>query len=110
MMLSFTATFLLVDLLLAGLVRCTLTSLRYHAKRAGVSLESAGEAEGVVSRRESDGRYAFTEIAVAIEVTVEPVPTDVRELLANAERDCFVGASLTTHPVTLWTVNGEEVR
>ena len=96
-------------LVLAGLVRCTLTSLAYHAQLAGLELESSGEAEGVVSRRESDGRYAFTEIAVAIDVTVDPVPENVRELLANAERDCFVGASLTAKPRYRWTVNGEEI-
>lgn len=97
-------------LVLAGLVRCTLTSLQYHARRGGLELVTSGEAEGVVARRESDGRFAFVEIAVAIDVTVDPVPTEIRELLAKAERDCFVGASLITHPVTLWTVNGEEVR
>lgn len=97
-------------LVLAGLVRCTLTSLRHHARRAGLELESSGEAEGVVARRESDGRFAFVEIAVAIDITVVRVPADVRELLSKAERDCFVGASLVTHPVTLWTVNGEEIR
>ena len=97
-------------LVLAGLVRCTLTSLQYHARRDDLELVTSGEAEGIVARRESDGRFAFVEIAVAIDVTVEPVPTEIRELLAKAERDCFVGASLTTHPVTLWTVNGEEVR
>ena len=31
------------------------------------------------------------------------------ELLAKAERDCFVGASLTTAPTYHWTVNGEEI-
>jgi hypothetical protein len=34
----------------------------------------------------------------------------VRELLARAERDCFVGASLTVKPRYSWTVNGEELR
>lgn len=97
-------------LVLAGLVRCTLTSLRYHARRAGLELATSGEAEGVVARRESDGRFAFVEIAVAIDVIAEPVPAEIRELFSKAERDCFVGASLTAHPVTLWTVNGEEVR
>ena len=97
-------------LVLAGLVRCTLTSLQFHARRAGLELLTSGEAEGVVARRESDGRFAFAEIAVAIDVTVDPTPAEIRDLLAKAERDCFVGASLTVHPVTLWTVNGEEVR
>lgn len=97
-------------LLLAGLVRCSLTSLEYHAGRAEVALSVAGaSATGTVTRREEDGRFAFVEIAVEADVALEPAPNDVRELLAKAERDCFVGASLTVTPSYRWLVNGEEV-
>ena len=34
---------------------------------------------------------------------------ELGELLAAAERDCFVGASLTSPPRYRWTVNGEDV-
>jgi uncharacterized OsmC-like protein len=97
-------------LVLAGLARCTLTSLRHHAQRAGLELTSSAEATGTVTKRSSDDRYAFVEIAVELDVRLEPPPENVRELLARAERDCFVGASLTVEPDYRWLVNGEEVR
>lgn len=96
-------------LVLAGLARCTLTSLDYHARR--VEIESAGSAaaNGEVTQRTTDGRYAFVRIKVELDVTLDPAPANVRELLSKAERDCFVGASLTAKPRYRWTVNGEEV-
>jgi organic hydroperoxide reductase OsmC/OhrA len=97
-------------LLLAGLARCTLTSLRYHARREGVGATGAADARGTVKQREEDGRYAFVELDVELEVSFEPPPQNVRELLANAERDCFVGASLTAAPRYSWIVDGEEIR
>jgi uncharacterized OsmC-like protein len=92
-------------LVLAGLVRCTIESLRYHARRAGIDFLAAGSASGTVTKRESDGRYAFVEIDVRLEVELDPAPSgDEREaLLAKAERDCFVGASLTVSPRYAWT-------
>ena len=97
-------------LVLLGLVRCSLTSLRYHAKAAGIEVEASGDASAVVTRRAEDGRYAFVEVGVRAEVKLSPPPRSPRELLALAERDCFVGASLTAAPAYSWTVNGEEVR
>ena len=96
-------------LVLAGLARCTLTSLRYHADRSNVSVGGSADAKGTVTQRDTDGRYAFVRIAVTLDVTLEPTPANVRELLSKAERDCFVGASLTAKPRYRWTVNGEEV-
>jgi uncharacterized OsmC-like protein len=96
-------------LLLAGLVRCSLDSLRHHTKRAGVKLAaSAGDASALVTRRESDGRYAVVETTaeLSVELAPEPAPDALAELLAKAERDCFVGASLTAKPSYRWTVNG----
>ena len=49
-------------LVLAGLVRCTLASLDYAARRAGVNVVSSGRAHGVVTKREDDGLYALVEI------------------------------------------------
>jgi organic hydroperoxide reductase OsmC/OhrA len=93
-------------LLLAALARCTLTSLRYHCVRAGVALTSSATADGTVTRRETDGRFAFVRIELAAEVTFEPKPDEaaVAELLAKAERDCFVGSSLTARPTYAWRV------
>jgi uncharacterized OsmC-like protein len=97
-------------LVLAGLARCTLTSLRYHAQRDGISVEGGADASGEVTKRESDERYAFVQIRVDLDVTLDPVPSSPRELAAKAERDCFVGASLTAKPTYHWTVNGEDMR
>jgi uncharacterized OsmC-like protein len=96
-------------LVLAGLARCTLTSLDYHARRIGVESGGAAEARGEVTQRTTDGRYAFVRVKVDLDVTLDPRPDNVRELLSKAERDCFVGASLTARPRYRWTVNGEEV-
>jgi len=96
-------------LVLAGLARCTLTSLDYHASRIGVESGGAAEARGEVTQRTTDGRYAFVRVKVDLDVTLDPRPDNVRELLSKAERDCFVGASLTARPRYRWTVNGEEV-
>jgi organic hydroperoxide reductase OsmC/OhrA len=93
-------------LVLAGLARCTLTSLRYHCVRAGVTLTARASVRGTVTRRESDGRFAFVETAFDGEVAFEPKPDEatVADLLAKAERDCFVGASLTAPPSYEWNV------
>jgi organic hydroperoxide reductase OsmC/OhrA len=96
-------------LLLAGLARCLLTSLEFHARRRDLSVAGTAAARGTVTRRESDGRFAFVEIDAELDVTLEPAPQDVRELLARAEHDCFVSASLTVTPSYGWTVNGEQV-
>jgi uncharacterized OsmC-like protein len=96
-------------LVLAGLARCTLTSLRYHARRIDVAADGRADATGTVTQRDTDGRYAFVRIKVELDVSLEPAPANVRELLSKAERDCFVGASLTARPRYRWTVNGEEV-
>ena len=91
-------------LVLAGLARCTLTSLRYHAGRGGIEATGGADASGEVTQRDTDGRYAFVRIKVDVDVTLEPKPPSVRELLAKAERDCFVGASLTAKPSYTWRV------
>jgi organic hydroperoxide reductase OsmC/OhrA len=98
-------------LVLAAVARCTLSSLRYHARRAGLALTGEGRAEGVVSRREEDGRYALTEVRCELRVDLDPSPgeADLAELLLKAERDCFVGASLRTAPRYRWEVNGRAV-
>jgi organic hydroperoxide reductase OsmC/OhrA len=99
-------------LVLAGLMRCTLKSLGFHAKRANVAIRGSAGAEGVVSKREDDDRYAFIEIEVGLDVELDPLPEgdELVELLGLAERDCFVGASLRATPRYEWRVNGEVIR
>ena len=100
------------DFVLAGLARCTLKSLSFHAERAEVSVQGSAAVEGVVTKREEDGLYALTEVECGLDVQLEPLPEgeDLRELLGLAERDCFVGASLAVKPRYEWRVNGELVR
>jgi organic hydroperoxide reductase OsmC/OhrA len=98
-------------LLLASLTRCTLTSLEYHARREQVTFTSTADAGATVTRREEDGRFAVVAIAVAFDVSFEP-PLEraaAQTLLEKAERDCFVGASLTAAPTYTWNVDGEEL-
>ena len=99
-------------LVLAGLCRCILTSFRYHARRAGLEPVASASAHGVVTRRKEDGRFAFVEIQIDLDVVLEAPPSadDLRELIMKGERDCFVGASLTAKPDYHWTVNGEELQ
>jgi uncharacterized OsmC-like protein len=97
-------------LVLAGLVRCTLQSLRFHAGPLGIDFLASASASGRVTRR-PDGRYAFVEIEARLELELEPVPPgdELAALLARAERDCFVGASLEPSPRYRWLVNGSPV-
>jgi organic hydroperoxide reductase OsmC/OhrA len=92
-------------LLLAALVRCSIDSLGYHARRAGHELTASGEAQGTVTKAGDDDRYRFVEIAVRIAAQLRPRSTEVDDLVAKAERDCFVGASLQLKPEYEWHVS-----
>ena len=98
-------------LVLAGLVRCTLQSLRFHAGPAGIDFTASASASGLVTRRAEDDRYAFVHFDVELDLELEPEPPgdELAALLAKAERDCFVGASLEPSPRYRWRVNGREV-
>jgi len=99
-------------LLLAALVRCSLKSLGFHAGRKGVEVRSAsGSSRTLVAQREADDRYALveTEAELAVELVPEPEPDTLSALLALAERDCFVGSSLTAEPSYRWVVNGRSI-
>jgi uncharacterized OsmC-like protein len=92
-------------LLLAALVRCSLTSLRFHARRLDVEVADAkGSARAMVTRRDADNRFAIVECDVDLTVRLSPQPGDdeAAKLLADAEQDCFVGASLTVKPTYAW--------
>jgi|SRR5579872_2518751 len=89
-------------LLLAALLRCSIDSLAYHARRVGSTTAASGSATGRITRRESDGRYAFIEIECRIDATLDPPATEPAELSAKAERDCFIGASLAIKPRYQW--------
>jgi uncharacterized OsmC-like protein len=100
-------------LLLAALLRCSVKSLRHHAERTGIEVRSAsGSSRTLVTKRETDDRYALVEthVELAVEVARDPEPSALADLLALAERDCFVGSSLTAKPSYEWIVNGHAVR
>ena len=95
-------------LLLAALARCTVASLVYHAHKRGLDAAADASARGLVTKREDDGRYAFVEIDCAVNVDLDPISGNAAgELLALAERDCFIAASLTVRPRYEWRLNGE---
>jgi len=99
-------------LLLAALVRCSVKSLRYHAEFKGVDVRSAsGSSRTLVKKREMDEPYALveTEVELTVELAPEQEPKVLAELLALAERDCFIGSSLTAKPSYRWVVNGRTV-
>jgi organic hydroperoxide reductase OsmC/OhrA len=98
-------------LVLAGLVRCSLASMEHTARQAGFHSEGAGSAHAVVTRRDDDGLYAFADIQATLEVNLAPAPKAgaLVELVAEAERGCFVSNSLASKPTHRWIVNGQEV-
>ena len=99
-------------LALAGLARCTLASLAYHAHRAGMNVTaSSASASGKVTKRETDGRYAFVELDCSLDVELSPDPDRETQqaVLSKAERDCFVGASFTAPVHYSWRVNGRDL-
>jgi hypothetical protein len=70
-------------LVLAAVARCTLSSLRYHAKPAGITVAGEARAEGLIARRDEDGRFALVEVRCELDVDLEPPPVEgvLRELL-----------------------------
>ncbi len=98
-------------LVLLGLAQCSVASLRHHARRASVDFLAAAAATGAVARRD-DGLWGFVEIECRVDLEIDPLPPDeqLSDLLARAERGCFIGASLIPKPSYQWTVNGEEAR
>jgi organic hydroperoxide reductase OsmC/OhrA len=92
-------------LLLAALVRCSIDSFAYHARRAGHTVTGTGSAHGTVTKTGDDGRYRFVAIEARLDIQLTPRSTDPESLIAKAERDCFVGASLTVKPEYEWHVS-----
>lgn len=92
-------------LLLAALVRCSIDSFAYHARRAGHEAAASGSAQGTITKSGDDGRYRFVEIDVRLDVQLTPRTNEPDDLISKAERDCFVGASLTVKPGYTWNVS-----
>ena len=64
-----------------------------------------------MTRRETDERYALVETEVELAVEIDPSPSRPRSPSSStlAERDCFVGSSLTAKPSYRWIVNGRTI-
>jgi organic hydroperoxide reductase OsmC/OhrA len=92
-------------LLLAALIRCSIDSLIYHAHRAGHEVAAQGQAQGTITRPGPEERYAFVSIDVRIAAQLTPRANEVNDLVELAERDCFVGASLTVKPTYDWQLS-----
>jgi organic hydroperoxide reductase OsmC/OhrA len=92
-------------LLLAALVRCSMDSFAYHARRAGHEVTAAGSAQGTIKKSGDDNRYRFVSISLRIDAQLQPRTNEPDDLIAKAERDCFVGASLTVKPEYEWHVS-----
>jgi organic hydroperoxide reductase OsmC/OhrA len=98
-------------LLLAGLARCSISSLQHFAKQRELALKASAYAAGTVTLRADEDRYGFTDIQCRIDVEHEGELPDaeLRPLLESAEWGCFVGASLDPAPRYTWRVNGKEL-
>jgi organic hydroperoxide reductase OsmC/OhrA len=98
-------------LLLAGLARCSVSSLAYFAQQRDITLSATAYAAGTVTLRAEDDRYGFTDFECRMEVDIaDELPDDqLRPLLESAEWGCFVGASLDPAPRYKWRVNGRDL-
>lgn len=96
-------------LLLAAMVRCVLTSLRYYARDREVT--ASAKMSSTITMREEDGLYAQVDAELSLDVTIDPPlePAELPRLLGRAEHGCFVGNSLRAKPRYRWRVNGAEV-
>jgi hypothetical protein len=63
-----------------------------------------GTTRGTVAKPDGEERFRFVEVDVEIDAEIDPRPegAEREQLLARAERDCFVGASLLAKPVYRW--------
>lgn len=98
-------------LLLAGLARCSVSSLAYFARQREVEARASAYVSGTVTRRGEDDRYGFTDIECRMDVELDGELGDeaLRSLLQSAEWGCFVGASLRPAPRYKWRVNGRDL-
>ena len=92
-------------LLLAALVRCSIDSFAYHARRAGHEVSASGSAHGTITKSGDDNRYRFVSIDVRIDAQLTPRTNETDDLIMKAQRDCFVSASLTVKPEYEWHVS-----
>ena len=96
-------------LLLESLLRCSIQSLRFHADRTNVAVDVSGVAEATVKRPAGEPRMRIVDVTCRFDVALgSQCPSEeVEQLLADAEHDCFVGATLKPATSYEWRVDGE---
>jgi hypothetical protein len=96
-------------LVLAGLVRCTLASMDYAARRAGLNSLGVGSAHGVVTKRD-DGLHAFVSIETTLEVDLAPAPSRSAARARRQGRARLLRLELADRAARhRWIVNGQEI-
>lgn len=82
------------DFFVAAAAACLAVTFTGLAERAGLGYAGlAIDADGVCGRRE-DGRFGFTRIELRLELESDDVD-EARRLVAQAEENCLVSASLS---------------
>jgi organic hydroperoxide reductase OsmC/OhrA len=94
-------------LFLASLTSCTLLAFLAHAANAELDVLSyAADVTGTITRRKSDGRYAFVAVDLAPRVVVGAGQREAaEELTPKAERDCFISAGTTAEITVQWDIS-----
>ena len=64
-----------------------------------LSLAACGDSSSTAKKEADNGASTTAELKNA----PKPGDEELAELLAKAERDCFIGASLTVKPTYRWT-------
>ena len=99
-------------LLLAALVRCSLKSLRFHAERKGVDVRSAsGSSRTLVTKRETDDRYALVETEVELAVELGPSRSRTRSPSCSRWPSATASSARPSPPSRRyrWVVNGRTI-
>ena len=67
--------------------------------------DAHGSARALFAKRRRDERYAAVEceVELAVRLVAEAGRRRARGAARKAERDCFIGASLTVKPTYRWT-------
>src|SRR3954452_5444931 len=91
-------------LFLASLSSCTMLAFLAHAANAEIDVVSyTADVSGTITRRLSDGRYAFVEIRLEPHVVVGAGQVDDAEAITSkAERDCFSSPGTPADSVGSW--------
>ncbi len=94
-------------LFLASLSSCTLLAFLAHAANGEIDVDSyTADVSGTITRRKSDGRYAFVQVVLVPRVVVGPGQAEAAQALTpKAERDCFISAGTTAEVDVRWDIS-----